>query len=151
MTDDLPPPPTAPPTPIDDACRLWISGVIDDWQAVHDCGITVIIDLEAGVDRGVPTLTDKILYVYLPIDDGKLPDLGRLHAVADLAASLLRQGHRVLSHCGMGLNRSALVAGLALVRLGMPPEDALTLIRARRPGALYNDDFTRHLLGHPPA
>ena len=146
MIDDLPPPPSAAPTPIDDARTLWISGVIGDWQAVHDCGITVIIDLEAGVDHGVPARTDKILYVYLPIDDGRLPDLDRLHAVADLAASLVGQGHRVLSHCGMGLNRSALVAGLALIRLGMTPEAALALIRTRRPGALYNDVFTAHLL-----
>ena len=148
MSDDLPHPPAAAPTPIDEKGSLWISGVIEDWQAVHDCGITVIVDLEAGVDRGVPAHTDRILYVYLPIDDGKLPNLDRLHAVADLVAFLMGQGHRVLSHCGMGLNRSALVAGLALVRQGMPAEEALALIRARRPGALYNEAFARHLLDH---
>jgi len=151
MSDDLPPPIAHPPVAIDDNKSLWISGIIEDWQVIHDSGITVIVDLETGVDHGVPAHTDRILYVYLPIEDGRLPNLDRLHAVADLIASLLEQGHRVLSHCGMGLNRSALLAGLALVRRGMSPEEVLTLIRARRPGALYNEVFARHLLDQPPA
>jgi oxygen-independent coproporphyrinogen-3 oxidase len=67
---------------------------------------------------------------------------------AKMAATLVAAGHRVLAHCGMGLNRSALVAGLALVRMGIPAAAAVDLIRERRPGALYNENFVRHLLDH---
>ena len=90
---------------LDDAGRLFLSGSIEDWQPVHDQGITVVIDLEGDVDHGVPTAADQFLYVYLPIHDGDLPNLDRLHAVARLGAALVARGHRVLSHCGMGLNR----------------------------------------------
>jgi uncharacterized membrane protein YadS len=38
----------------------------------------------------------------------------KLRAIARLGASLIAEGHRVLSHCGMGYNRSALVAGLII-------------------------------------
>ena len=140
--------PAQPPTSIDDEGMLWVSGVIEDWSLVSESGITVVIDLEDEVDHGVPSVADNILYIYLPIHDGTLPNLDRLHAVATLAASLVAAGHRVLAHCGMGLNRSALVAGLTLVRMGMPATRAVDLIRERRPGALYNEEFVRHLLEH---
>ena len=65
----------------------------------------------------------------------------RLRAIATLGASLIAHGHRVLSHCGMGFNRSAFVAGLILVELGMPGPAVVERLRERRPGALFNDKF----------
>jgi len=55
----------------------------------------------------------------------------------------------VLTHCNMGFNRSGLVAGLILTSLGMPGVVAVSRIRARRPGALYNDRFAQYLLDLP--
>lgn len=133
-------------TQVDDAGRLFLSGSIDDWQPVHDRGISVVIDLEGDVDHGVPTAADQFLYVYLPIHDGDLPNLERLHAVANLGAALVASGHRVLSHCGMGLNRSALVAALILMRGGMSSARAVAQLRERRPGALFNEAFANWLL-----
>ena len=62
-----------------------------------------------------------------------------------LGADLVRSGHRVLSHCGMGFNRSALVAGLILHELGMPGPQVVSRLRDRRPGALFNDFFAAYL------
>jgi protein-tyrosine phosphatase len=58
----------------------------------------------------------------------------------------------VLSHCGMGFNRSALVAGRILHKLGMPGPLVIERLRERRPGALFNDTFADHLqtLVDPP-
>ena len=79
--------------------------------------------------------------------DGDLPNLDRLRAVSVLGARLCAQGHRVLSHCGMGLNRSALVAGLILMQVhGMTGEQAVARLQQRRPGALFNEVFARYLL-----
>jgi protein-tyrosine phosphatase len=52
----------------------------------------------------------------------------------------------------MGLNRSALVAGLILNYLGMNGEEAVALLRRKRPGALFNDNFAQYLsnLPEPP-
>ena len=138
-------------TQVDDAGRLFISPVIHDWDAVSSRGIDTVIDLEGGLDIGVPTVPNQILYVYFPILDEDLPDLEKLDAVAALGANLVAQGHRVLSHCGMGFNRSALVAGLMLHRLGMPGPQVVRRLRERREGALFNERFARHLeaLGPP--
>jgi protein-tyrosine phosphatase len=133
-------------TEVDDAGRLFLSGSIEDWKPVHDLGITVVIDLDGDIDHGVPTAADAFLYVYLPIHDGDLPNIARLHAVARLGASLVASGHRVLSHCGMGLNRSALVAGLILMTQGMTGPQVVAQLRQRRTGALFNEVFARYLL-----
>ena len=131
---------------LDDDAKLFLSGAIENWQPILDKGIDTVIDLEGGVDHGVPTVANQFLYIYLPIQDAQMPDMDRLHAVAKLAAELIRRGDRVLSHCGMGLNRSALMAALILMYNGMDNHTAVDRIRQRRPGALYNPVFADYLL-----
>ncbi|MGE5233338.1 MAG: hypothetical protein ACM3OB_04445 [Acidobacteriota bacterium] len=130
---------------VDTAGLLYISPAIADWQPVVDAGIETVIDLEGAVDLGVPSRPNEMLYVYFPIFDEGLPDLERLSALADLGAGLVRNGRRVLAHCGMGYNRSALMAGLILHRLGIPGPQAVAQIRRQRPGALFNTVFAEYL------
>jgi hypothetical protein len=130
---------------MDDDGRLFLSAMIYDWTPVLSRGIDTVIDLEGGIDHGVPETADKFLYIYLPIHDGELPDLDRLHAVAKLGAELVQRGDRVLAHCGVGLNRSALMIALILRYLGMEGAAAVERCRQRRPGALYNKVFADYL------
>lgn len=131
--------------PVDDDQRLFISPVITDWTLVHEQGIEVIIDLEGDLDHGVSTRPGHLLYIYHHIYDEDLPDLPRMQALAMLGAHLIRHGQKVLAHCGMGFNRSALLAGLILTELGMDGEQAVTRLRERRPGALFNERFAEYL------
>jgi hypothetical protein len=132
---------------VDDDARLLISSAIDDWNCVGPRGIDVVIDLEGDLDACIPTIPNHCVYVYFPIDDDdqQLPDLIKLRAIARMAAGLVAEGHRVLSHCGMGFNRSALMAGLILIELGMPGAKAVARLRERRSGALYNEMFSTFL------
>ena len=131
--------------PVDDDGRLFISPAIHDWSHLDPAGVRVVIDLEGGIDHGVPVLPNHTLYLYFPIFDEDLPDLERLHGIAQLGARLVRSGQPVLSHCGAGFNRSALVAGLILVELGWSGTRALDRLRERRPGALFNEIFAAYL------
>jgi protein-tyrosine phosphatase len=135
--------------PIDDEGRLFISPVITDWTPVHQHGIEVIIDLEGTLDQGVSTRPGHLLYIYQHIYDEELPNLARVHAVAELGARLIRNGHKVLAHCSMGFNRSALMAGLILTELGYDGPSAIARLRERRPGALYNERFAEYLSSLP--
>jgi protein-tyrosine phosphatase len=132
---------------LDNAGCLFLSPKITDWQHLDDHQITVVIDLEGELDHGVPTIPNHILYIYFPIYDEDLPDAAKLLAVARLGASLVKSGHRVLSHCGMGFNRSALVAGLILMDMGMNGPEVVTHLRQKRPGALFNEVFAGYLEG----
>ncbi|HJZ76305.1 MAG TPA: dual specificity protein phosphatase family protein [Vicinamibacterales bacterium] len=132
---------------VDDDGRLFISPALDCWDAAADHGIDVVIDLDGGLDTCIPTDAEHCLYIYFHINDDneQLPQIAKLRAIARLGATLIGAGHRVLSHCGLGYNRSALVAGMILVELGMAGPMALARIRERRPGALYNEGFAAFL------
>jgi protein-tyrosine phosphatase len=126
---------------------LFISPDVDDWAVVAAHRIDVVFDLDGDLDLAVPCIPNQMIYVHFPIDDDPvLPDLTKLHALAQLGASLVGSGQRVLAHCGMGHNRSALIAGLILVYLGMSGDQAVGLLREKRQGALYNRTFASYLL-----
>ena len=79
-------------------------------------------------------------------DEPKMPNEAMIHALAD-AVNLARLDGTVLVHCYAGLNRSALVLGLALVKSGMSPEKAIAWMRMRRgPDVLHNKTFHDWLL-----
>jgi protein-tyrosine phosphatase len=131
---------------IDRDGKLFISPDIDDWTPIVERNITVIFDLDGGIDLGIPTIPDRGLYIYFPFEDKKeLPDLQKLHKTAKFGASLIEGSYGVLSHCGMGHNRSALLAGIILTYLGMTGAEAVTLLRQKRQGALYNQVFASYL------
>jgi protein-tyrosine phosphatase len=130
---------------VDDDARLYISPAITDWDVLMNHGVDTIIDMDGDVDSGVPTVPNHCLYIYFPIWDEDLPNLKKLDAIGNLGASIVSSGHRVLSHCGMGFNRSALVAGVILNKLGMPGPAIVQRLRERRPGALFNDNFAAYI------
>ena len=136
---------------IDDNGRLFMSADLSDWSCAEPHGIDVVIDVDGGLDTCIPTMSNRCLYIYFPFDDDDqlLPSITKLRAVARLGASLIQDGHRVLAHCGMGFNRSALIAGMILKALGVPGEAAVSRIRERRPGALFNDRFADYLITEP--
>ena len=130
---------------VDDEGRLYISSAINEWETLTRHNVDTIIDMDGNVDDGVPSVPNQCLYIYFPIFDEDLPNIYKLQALGDLGASLVNSGHRILSHCGMGFNRSALVAGVILNKLGMPGPAVVERLRTRRPGALFNECFATYL------
>ena len=136
---------------IDPEGRLFISPEVNDWQPLADAGITAVIDLDCKLDTSVPTVPNSVLYIFWPIDDRReLPDERLLTTIGQLGASLLAQGHKVVCQCGMGQNRSALIAGMILLHCGLSGREAVALIRSHREGALWNQTFRNYLLSRPP-
>lgn len=74
------------------------------------------------------------------------PDHDEVVRLATLVNELRAQGP-TLVHCQAGLNRSGLVAGVALVLAGRTPAQALELLReSRSPAVLCNPVFEEWLL-----
>lgn len=80
-------------------------------------------------------------------DHGSMPDLEVLDSVAEQVVDRLHEGHKTLVHCQAGLNRSGLVAALALTKMGYTAREAIDLLREKRsPVVLCNSTFEQWLL-----
>ena len=131
--------------------RLWVAGahalggqaldgVVDQGAWVLDCAGLVKERWEARAGRFAQHVFEDLERV--PSGFERLLDLCRAWA-ADL---LREQPPHLVVACAHGMNRSALAAGLILREAGLSPAEAVTRIRAARPGALNNRVFESLLL-----
>ena len=81
-----------------------------------------------------------------PIPDwGTIPD-DELIEVVDDVVTRVRDGQRVVLHCGAGIGRTGVVSTLVLVELGMEQTEAAVHVRAHRGGAGPDTDMQQHQL-----
>ncbi|NUZ05543.1 protein-tyrosine phosphatase family protein [Piscinibacter koreensis] len=73
-----------------------------------------------------------ITLLHLPTPDLCGVDAEHLDRAVEFVSAHLDRGERVLVHCQHGIGRSAITALCALVHRGMPPLDALGLMKDRR-------------------
>ncbi len=111
--------------------RLWVGSAPPFDRDLPDFGALVLCAEEIQPER--LAFTGRV--IRCPIPDARLSnqDLARVVMASRHVASELTSGRRVLVTCAMGVNRSALVASLALARITrMTPEQLIGLMRARR-------------------
>ncbi|MDR7127086.1 ADP-ribosylglycohydrolase family protein, partial [Pseudotabrizicola sp. 4114] len=91
---------------------------------------------------------------HVPIPDLSVPTpkyMARWRELSPHLHRILENGGRVLVHCRGGLGRAGTIAALLLVERGRPASEAMTLVRAARPGAIETrvqerlvTDYARH-------
>lgn len=114
-----------------------------NFETIEKIKVDVVIDLEGTIDK-VPARVKEIKY--WPIEDKLyLPDLEELWEIVEWGTSQLEGGLVVLTHCTFGRNRSGLVDGEILKRLGWSGADALARIREVVPGGLANPVFAEYV------
>jgi hypothetical protein len=80
-------------------------------------------------------------------DEDFLPPVRVLHDLADQVLAAKAKG-RTLVHCLAGLNRSALIVALAMIKDGWNPDAAILHLRnTRDKNVLFNKTFEAWLLG----
>jgi protein-tyrosine phosphatase len=95
--------------------------------------ISHVVDLRAEACDPRPLLARHgITLLHLPTPDKCPLAPERLARGVDWVLGALGRGARVLVHCQYGIGRSALLCLCVLVRQGMDPLDALTLVKAAR-------------------
>lgn len=117
----------------------------------HHAGVDVIV-LAAMEYQPPAHLFPGTEVIHAPLDDApgrhmREDEIALATKAAERVARRLRAGRRVLSSCAMGLNRSALVAALAMHEVyGMRPDEIVArLRRARGAWALSNPNFEKLL------
>lgn len=128
--------------------NLWQGGCIEGVSLAGKFQHVISLYPWERFDPGNLLLSETRVQLY---DSGAIPDRDQLYALARWI-NLCRAKGATLVHCQAGLNRSALLTGLALVLGGMMPAEAIALLRERRsPAVLCNSAFEKWLLAQRPS
>jgi ADP-ribosyl-[dinitrogen reductase] hydrolase len=118
-----------------------------DLRAVSEWGASLVVTLiedheftSLGVAQlGVEVINHHLDWLHLPIADASTPGGDFENAWAEVGEGIrarLRAGFNVVVHCKGGLGRAGTVAARLLVELGQDPDEAISAVRAARPGAI---------------
>lgn len=92
-------------------------------------------------------------WLHLPIPDVSTPGAAFEAAWSKVGPGLrsrVRAGFDVLVHCKGGLGRAGMIAARLLIDLGMDPVQAITSVRAVRPGAIETNAQEKYVLDLQP-
>ena len=127
--------------------NLWIGDGDAQPDDAFDIGFDVVVNLTGYTRKKIKAPIGRT-YIAWRIDDSPtdLPDEGMLRSIVDLVEDAVRAGRMSLVTCSAGLNRSGMVTGLVLRRLGHGPQEAVDLLReVRGPWALSNELFAEQV------
>lgn len=139
--------------------HIWDRSLKADLEVIRAWGACTIITLmepheliRHGVkdmDQEVRALLGRHGWFHLPIMDMHIPDMAfeaYWRGVAPVFHRWLEAGERILVHCLGGLGRTGTIACRLLVESGIPPQEALELVRVARPGAVETPVQERYVL-----
>ncbi len=127
--------------------REWRRDLAEDLGAIEAWGAKIVVTLiesQEFVTLGVPSFAQSVRgyafdWHHVPVPDMRPPQAQALQAWQksgpEVLAALRRSEH-VLVHCAAGLGRTGTMAAKLLVAFGVPPVEAISQVRAARPGAL---------------
>jgi protein-tyrosine phosphatase len=105
----------------------------------------VVFDL-CGLEERIEPVSDRIVCVRWPIEDGPIADGEMLRALALFGAQAIAGGSAAVAMCEMGRNRSGLLAAMIASHVcEVSGAEAMALVRARNPEAIANRWFEEFL------
>jgi len=132
------------------AQHLWMGSKPEIGRAVGEAGFDLLV---LCAEEYQPPYWEYpgVEVIHAPFDDN---DIGPLPTEKEIArsaarsvADAIRSAREVLVTCYAGINRSAYVAGMALVEIGYDPLRAIKLIQSRRNKTLTNPWFVDLIAG----
>jgi len=103
-------------------------------EALKKKGIGCIVSL-APIDRE-RVKGAGLTSIELDTPDMGVPPMSKLARAIDEALKELGKGKKLLVHCGAGYGRTGMFLACLLVSQGLSAEDAIELVRSKRPGSI---------------
>lgn len=100
----------------------------NNWKEIVDLGITAVVNLRTE-NQDVFGTPPPLAYLWLPTEDHTDPTPEQLLMGAQLIHTLVKNGHRVLIHCKMGIHRSATMVVAYLIYSGLDKAEAIRQLR----------------------
>jgi protein-tyrosine phosphatase len=107
-------------------------------------GITADISLEEE-KLDMPFGVD--FYTWLPVEDHKAPQESMMELGVSVLENLVAMKKKVYVHCKNGHGRAPTLVAAYLIKKGMTAEEAIRLIKEKRPAMHLSDEQTKALKG----
>jgi hypothetical protein len=109
--------------------------LVQDYDGLRELGIRLIINMRFSRGPYPDPHHTPIQLLWLPtIDSPFFPmPLHKLMQGAHSARRTIEDGGKVYVHCAFGRHRGVVMGACILIALGYDPQDAMQLIKARRP------------------
>lgn len=120
-----------------------VSELEEDLRFLKDAGIDIIINLEES-----PFNYDGFEVRHIPINDFKAPRLSDFEEFVRFVHARIEDAKRIVVHCRAGMGRTNLMLAGYLVYLGMEPDDALGIVKEKRPYQSINEVQEEALRGY---
>jgi atypical dual specificity phosphatase len=115
-------------------------------QEMRAAGVTLLVSLAPVAPSDDELRGYGLRCLHLPVRYMAAPSTQQLHEFTTVVEAELAVGGRVAVHCVGGLGRTGTAIACHLVSQGMPPEQAIALVRGRRPGSIESAEQANAVL-----
>lgn len=103
----------------------------EDLLSLKERGLKGLVNLrEEATESSFFARQAGLSYLYLPVTDWALPTLAQVEEFLNFVEG---ESAPVLVHCAMGVGRTGTFVGCYRVRMGMDPEEAISLTNSESP------------------
>ncbi|MCS6993251.1 MAG: dual specificity protein phosphatase family protein [Anaerolineales bacterium] len=110
---------------------------VEDYTRLYDLGVRLVLNMRFGrrLPAGLSNPPMQVLWLR-SFDNPLLPiPLPLLFKGAHAALEVIEAGNKVYTHCAHGRHRSVAMGAAILIAQGRTPEEAMALIKEKRPQA----------------
>src|SRR5688572_28918805 len=123
------------PRPGADQEALW------RWLASH--GVRLVVSLTEGAPDKDLMARYNIESLHIPVPDFTAPRQEDIRKFIEHAKFHRHENHGIAVHCGAGIGRTGTMLACYLVSKGAEADEAIALVRQKRPGSIEIEDQER--------